>query len=75
MLVVGIQRSKGEYNGFKFDNYKLHCLVPASSDKEQEGQLCEIVKVPVAMFEASKVTVGDEITPLYDKFGRLVSFT
>ncbi len=72
MLVVGIEHSFGDYNGFKYDNYKLHCLKLADEEKEQEGQLSEIVKVPKDMFQSSKITVGDEIVPFYDKYGRLI---
>lgn len=73
MLVVGIQHSTGDYNGYAYDNYKLHCLIPSDESKQQSGQLCEIVKVPKAIFDSSNITIGDEIVPLYDKFGRLVS--
>lgn len=70
MLVVGIQHSKGSYNGYDFDNYKLHCLSPASG-QESEGQLCDVIKVPKDLFESSKITVGDEVVPFYDRFGRI----
>lgn len=71
MTVVGIQRSTGDFNGISYDNYKLHCLVPADTSKQQEGQLTDVIKVPKAMFEFYQITVGSEITPYYDKYGRL----
>ena len=71
MVVVGIQRSSGDYNGIAYDNYKLHCLVPADESKQQEGQLTDVVKVPKTMFEDSDITIGSVITPYYDKYGRL----
>lgn len=72
MLVVGIQRSSGDFNGIAYDNYKLHCLYPADEKKEQFGQLSEVIKVPKDMFEELKIDIGSEVVPFYDKYGRLI---
>jgi len=72
MVVVGIQRSVGNFEGYDYDNYKLHCLIPADETKEQSGQLSEIVKVPKAVFDKLDITIGDDIIPFYDKYGRLI---
>lgn len=72
MVVVGIQASKGEYNGVQYDNVKLHCLVEADVSKGHQGQLTEVVKIPKVLFDESTVSIGDEITPLYDRYGRVI---
>lgn len=72
MLVVGIEHSSGTYNGAAYDNYKLHCLCGEQSSDKVDGQLTEIVKVPKVLFNSLSVAVGDEISPVYDKYGRLV---
>ncbi len=72
MVIVGIQTSKGEFNGVQYDNVKIHCLVPADSSKGHQGQLTEVVKVPKVLFDSSGVVIGDDINPMYDRYGRVI---
>lgn len=72
MIVVGIQASKGEFNGVQYNNVKLHCLTPADVSKGHQGQLCDVIKVPKVLFDESGVSIGDEISPKYDRYGRVI---
>lgn len=74
MKVVGFKRSTGEYKGYNFDKIHIHCLYPADESKEQSGQLSTVIKVPIALFEQSNISLGDEIDPIYDRFGTLIGF-
>ena len=40
--IVGVQRSSGEYNGMKYDNYRVHML---TNNDNCVGQQCVIEKV------------------------------
>lgn len=71
--VIGIVHSVGEYNGNEYDNYNIHCVRPADSKKEESGQITCIIKVKASLFIENPVTVGDTVTPYYDRFGRVVS--
>lgn len=73
MVIVGIQTSKGEFNGVQYDNVKIHCLVPADVSKGHLGQLTEVVKVPKVLFDSSGVDIGDDINPMYDRYGRVIA--
>lgn len=74
MKVVGLKRSSGEYKGYNFDKIHLHCLYPADETKEQSGQLSTVIKVPKPLFDSSNISLGDEIEPIYDRFGTLIGF-
>lgn len=74
MLVVGLKPSAGEYKGYNFDKVHLHCLYPASESKGQIGQLTTVIKVPRTLFESANISIGDEVEPIYDRFGTLIGF-
>lgn len=73
--VIGLVHSVGEYNGNKYDNYNIHCVRKADSTKEEVGDITYILKVKTSLFKENPVSVGDEVSPLYDRYGRIVSLT
>lgn len=69
LTVLGFERSKGEYQGFNFDNLKLYC----ESDVERDsltGSAVETIKVPFANLDFTP-KVGDVIKPVYNRFGKV----
>lgn len=48
MLILGIKRSSGEYEGNKYDNIVCHCKNPDTI--MMAGEAVEIVKVPYTVF-------------------------
>lgn len=72
MVIFGIAHREGEFNGQKYDNYMLSCMRDADVSKGEEGSIAEILKVSKLVFEQSNVSVGQDILPMYDKYGRIV---
>ena len=72
LSVIGISRSTGDYNGTPYDNTYFHCIKPAFDEKNQKGQLCEIIKV-----KTSSITEMPElnsfIIPIYNRYGQVQS--
>ena len=73
-VVIGLVHSVGEFNGNAYDNYNIHCVRSANPDKEETGDISYVFKVKTSIFKEHIVVLGDTITPLYDRFGRIVSF-
>lgn len=69
--VIGFQRKSGEYNGIKYDNYVFSCIRPAHPDNEK-GDIAVLIKVKADLLQ-SLPEIGDEVTPYYDRFGRVAS--
>jgi len=80
MVVIGIVRKSGEYEGQPYDNFVFHCVYPADL-KNSVGNLTEAVKV-----KYSKITecfgkhltdndvyslVGEDLVFGYDKYGHV----
>lgn len=72
MTVVGIVHKSGTFNGQAYDNYVLHCVRPADENSNENGQITEIVKVKANLFLGSDVKIGSDISPVYDRYGRLL---
>lgn len=79
MKVVGVGRSKGNYEGFDYDNYIVHGL---EDDKNVVGQRATYVKVKADVFhrDLSSITDADMSKLLglmvdfgYDKYGKVQS--
>lgn len=70
MVVIGIARRKGDYNGNPYDNKMLYCLRPADVNRGEVGQISEVIKVKTVDFP-SIIEVGMEIEPVYDRYGRV----
>ena len=69
LTVLGYERSKGEYQGFNFDNLKLYCESDVKRDS-LTGSAVEVVKVPYANLDFD-VQIGDVIKPIYNRFGKV----
>lgn len=82
MLVRGIKRSTGEYNGRSYDNIMIHCTAP-NDGSMLAGEPVEILKIKAPLFyeefgrlgcgELSEL-VGLDIRERYNKFGNVVGF-
>ena len=79
MKVVGVGRSSGDYEGYKYDNFVLHCTeVP--DDRTFTGLRCVMVKVKASVFleQVMPLVDGDvsrllglTISVSYDRFGKV----
>ncbi len=69
--VIGLQRKKGEYNGQRYDNWVLSVVRPADVAKEEVGSICSSIKIKFSDLPTPPV-VGDTVSPVYDRFGRVV---
>lgn len=71
--VIGFSSRSGEFEGRHFDNVLVHCVRPARSELET-GSVCETFKIRRSDFNDCKsVSVGDEVTPYFDRYGRVVA--
>ena len=80
MKVVGVGRSSGEYEGYKYDNFLLHGL--EDGGKDWVGQRAVICKVPASVFNADVSPVvdadltkllGAKVECMYNKYGKVIS--
>lgn len=69
--IVGIESSQGQYQGFNYNNVKFHCLNGAK--KIIAGTMTEIVKMKSDVYMGD-LNVGDKVSFIYDKNGRVVSY-
>lgn len=85
--IVGVQRSSGEYNGMKYDNYRVHML---THNDNCVGQQCVIEKVSIndmtdiltglcSIKKKDVCSIDDLInmqvnTIMYNKYGKAVNF-
>lgn len=70
MFVIGLARRKGDYQGTPYDNMMIYCTRPADSNRSEEGEISEVIKIKFENFP-SIITVGVEIEPVYDRYGRV----
>lgn len=75
MKVVGFVRSKGNYQGYDFDNFKVHCVYDVDQTSERQGQLTTVVKVPTSIFNSQSVCIGDSVDFIYDRFGKVTGMS
>lgn len=70
--VLGVQLSQGEFNGFAYDNTKLHCIFDSDS-KYLDGIGVEIITISNRIL--NKLNPGDlmnkKIKVYYDKRGKV----
>lgn len=72
LKVVGVVHARGNFNGQEYDNYNLHCVRPADEhNKNEDGEITEIVKVKASLFSDYDINIGDSIDVAYDKYGRI----
>lgn len=72
LVIFGLAHREGEFEGRRYDNYVLSCMRDADTSKGEEGSIAEILKVSKTVFEESMVNVGDNVLPMYDKYGRII---
>lgn len=73
--VIGYRHSFGtKRSGEQYDDYIVFCTRPGVPEENEVGDSVEIVRVPASYFGVNAVTVGDEISPVYDRMGRFVSY-
>ena len=80
MTIIGIIHKQGIYEGTAYDNHVLHCTV---ADPNAFGLITETVKIKTENLNQCfgcevnadylAMLVGEEITPYYDKYGKVIS--
>ncbi len=74
-LVIGFRHNFGvKRTGEPYDDYIIFCTRDANPDDNEVGQAVEIVRVPSSLFNKKPITVGDVISPAYNRTGGLVSY-
>lgn len=71
--VIGIEHKTGTYQGQPFDNMIFSCTRPAETDKGEIGIISSRFKVKTR-FLTSIPSVGDTVSPIYDRFGNCIGF-
>jgi hypothetical protein len=69
--VIGYQHKVGTFNGINFDNMVFSVVSPADEKKGEVGQIASVLKVKTSLLTSVPV-VGDEVSPVYDRFGHIV---
>ena len=69
--VIGYQHKVGTYNGVNFDNMLFSVVSDADDKKGEVGQIATVLKVKTSLL-TSIPSVGDEVTPVYDRFGHII---
>lgn len=69
--VIGYQHKVGTFNGINFDNMVFSVVSPADEKKGEVGQIASVLKVKTSLL-TSMPGVGDEVSPVYDRFGHIV---
>lgn len=72
--VIGIQHKVGTYQGQPFDNMVFSVTTAADVQKGEFGLIASQIKVKTSLL-TSIPTLGDIISPVYDRFGRVVGLT
>lgn len=71
--IIGIQHKTGIYEGQPFDNLVFSVTRPADASKGEQGNICSLLKVKTSLL--TKIpAVGDTVSPIYDRYGRIVGF-
>lgn len=71
--VIGIEHKTGVYQGQPFDNMIFSCTRPANTDKGECGVIASRFKVKTHLL-TSIPSVGDTVSPIYDRFANCVGF-
>ncbi len=71
--VIGIQRKIGTFNNQPYDNYVFSVISPADAEKSEVGNIASLIKVKASSL-VKVPAVGDTVSPVYDRFGRVVGF-
>lgn len=69
MKLIGFRRVDISRDGSEVHGYNLYCTYP---DPKTEGEACERLWVNVrVLVNAGDLRVGCEVTPLYNKYGKI----
>lgn len=68
--IIGIEKRQGVYEGNAYDNTILHCTYK----KQNVNGLC-VLSLKVKTVNAPDLKVGDNVNPMYDRFGNVVQLT
>lgn len=76
--ILGVQKSKGEYNGHNYDNIKFHCSCKVSNE-HLVGEQVETISVTRVFYEefivlAFSELVGKSANIFFDKKGKVIVF-
>ena len=72
--VIGIQHKTGNYNGKDYDNMVFSVTSPGNECNGDIGLIASVIKIKTELVE-SVPSLGDVISPLYDRFGRVVGLS
>lgn len=86
LIVKGVQRKAGTFDGHSYDNFNLHCLNTQPSSPCIAGDACEIIKVKadqvLSIFGGLiksdadwRALIDQPIEPYYDRFGRAIKIS
>ena len=71
MKLIGFKRVDISREGMEVHGYNLYCTYP---DPKTEGEVCERLWVnDRALVNAGDLRVGCDVTPLYNKYGKIAS--
>lgn len=70
LKVIGIERKKGTYQGFEFDNYVCHCVDDPVNSNDKKGTMTEIIKLKAKDVEKLNpfTWINKKIEIYYDKY-------
>lgn len=71
LTVVGYKHSKGNYEGYDYENYVFSCVRPAIEKCGEVGQIVSNIKVK-AKYLCELPEIGAEVEPYYDSYGNCV---
>ena len=68
--VIGIERKKGNYQGFDFDNYVCYCVSEVANTNEKKGSIVEIIKLKAKDVEKLNpfTWINKNLEVYYDKY-------
>lgn len=69
--VIAIQEKSGEYQGHPYHFYNVFVSAPDSGERWVKGIAVYKHKVPARVFDSLNVTLGDTVTMVYDRYGRV----
>lgn len=69
--IIAIQEKSGEYQGHPYHFFNVYVTAPDSGERWVNGLAVYKHKVPAALFYSLTITLGDTVTFVYDRFGRV----
>lgn len=72
--IIGIQHKTGTYQGQPFDNMVFSVTSSADASKGEQGLIASQIKIKTHLL-TSIPSIGDIVSPIYDRYGRVVGLT